>query len=264
MMIPSAAVENPHSSIVEPAVPPRWKEAAFLDQVAYFLERYPAGFQDPLWIKDHRGREATKRLKRHRAPAITEARGLASHVDDWIARGDAAAAVDALHRMLRQTSLAPPGQVRRLQRLSPDQQRRLLQALPALTGDRAAFPAWFEVLGEIGQPAWQLTTAPLALSQPDELAWVRPKLLRQQAQRLGKSLPSGRVATASSYRQFLALVLDLRERCRAADLKPRDLLDVCDFIWSTLRPQARATLAGAHQRRERALASRPRRTWEAA
>ena len=162
MMIPSAAVENPHSSIVEPAVPPRWKEAAFLDQVAYFLERYPAGFQDPLWIKDHRGREATKRLKRHRAPAITEARGLASHVDDWIARGDAAAAVDALHRMLRQTSLAPPGQVRRLQRLSPDQQRRLLQALPALTGDRAAFPAWFEVLGEIGQPAWQLTTAPLA------------------------------------------------------------------------------------------------------
>jgi len=249
------AYPMPRRTFTPPAPrPSRPAGDPFADQVALFLEQYPRGFRDPRWLADQRGQGATKRLKRHRDPALRDAQDLLARVD-----ADPLELTAALSEVLSKTTLVGSRHVKRLQQLPADRARRLGKGLQHLlrTGSLVGY---VRALAEAGVPAsWPLVSAPLALAWPQAEVYVKPKLLARQAKRIGRSVDPGAARTDLDYVVFRGLLAEVRKRCEAAGLEPQDGFDVVDFVWTTLRPMAQATLAGAHQRRQAR-----RRTEEAA
>ncbi|MEZ6188770.1 MAG: hypothetical protein R3F62_27680 [Planctomycetota bacterium] len=251
---PTAPTPWRYTPRAQPGQPPKPREPEpFLDQVAYFKERYPEGFQDPNWLRDQRGRDASKVLKRHREPALNAAREHAARLPGLLAAGDEARVLRELHELLGATSLVPLKQVRRLEHLVGPAATAVARAWGDLVqSDALELEPFVSALASAGLPAsWPLVTAPIALVRPHAAAFVQVRLLQKQAKRLGSQLRLTSLPQSERYRAACELVVGLRGRLRKAGLEAQDLFDVTDFAWATLRPMAQATLDGAHRRRLR-------------
>lgn len=232
---------------------------SFADQCAAFLERYRGGFEDRIWETDCRGSEGGRRLKRHRQPSLEEARAelAPERVRPLLARGDFAAVVGSLAKVLKATNLVPVGQAERLGRLEGPGLEPVARALYAhIYGPQEAEGEAFErfvrsLSGVVPnlQGAWRFVTAPRALVAPGQHVCVDPGKFALQARLLGAQIPSASRPTWEDYRRYRELALDVDQRLRLAELSPRDLVDVLDFMYATLSPRARGTLAGAAERR---------------
>jgi len=89
-------------------------------------------------------------------------------------------------------------------------------------------------------PSWPLTTLLPALYAPAEHAFIKPKLFQEQAKILNLpidyvSLPNGVV-----YDQFRAVLRAVEGKLKEAGQKPRDLMDVATFVWTSLSAEAPA------------------------
>jgi len=221
-------------------------KVTFADQVRVLKMSYPDGFHDDLWVKDVRGAGASKRLKRHRDPAVAQARRdlSAERLDALVGAGRSGEVVSAVRATLRSTDLVTPKMLRPLDGLDAAGAARLAAAVRgALHGEGPFGPrltALIDALTVGGrEPAWQLVTALPALVHPAEHVCVKPSAFRQQAKVLAPDLRHGRAPGAAAYARYLELARTVEERLLQASLTPRDLLDVHDFMWATLRPKAR-------------------------
>lgn len=220
--------------------------APFEAQVKFFLKEYPGGFKDPDWISEHRGDGPGRTLKRHREPAKQEAQKLLTkeRCDELIEAGRHGDLVTSVHELLASTSLVSLKRVKPLRDLDEDTERRFAESVRELLHGEGEFEPrleqYLEVLEGIygGKPSWRIATVLPALYYPEEHVCVRRSAFARQAASVAPLANYSRRATVKSYKNFLRVAFAVRTRLAAHDLEPRDMLDIHDFVWATLRNAA--------------------------
>jgi hypothetical protein len=226
--------------------------APFKAQVELFRSMYPGGFADDEWVSRHRHPESGDGLKRHRDPVVKAAReALAQDVcADLIANDEHEALVDVVLSLLSSTDLVAVRHVRLLKGLESDQTVEFAEAINNLLHGENDYSQRFrgylrvmtQIIGE--RPSWRLATALPALVFPQEQVCVRHSAFRRQAGSIAPSGDYSRRARTRSYQSFRQVASAVRKRLQAEGLEPRDMLDVHDFIWATLRNAALEHLTG--------------------
>ncbi|MEK9501866.1 hypothetical protein [Gaopeijia maritima] len=219
--------------------------ATFDEQVALFKELYPKGFQSEKWVEEHRGTEG-RSLKRHRDPAIRKAQEVLSQAEvaAMMAEARYADLRDAVTTILSSTSLVSLRHVKTFRGMDEEETEQFAVAVAELLhgeGDFSPrFKAWVEVLDKVlgGKPSWRIATVLPALLDPEKHVCVRHSAFIRQAASIAPTSRYSRRPRARSYRNFRRVARVAHTRLEAAGLKPRDLMDVHDFIWTTLRDSA--------------------------
>ncbi len=227
---------------------------SFNDQRKVFRHLYPGGFQDETYSKKVRGDDdSVTRRKGHRQPIIEMAQDklgpgvLAALVAD----GEFEAVRDAFLEIGKSTDLVSAAKDLAPIADLPEARceafaKALLQLLDGDKGDVGkamdAFIASIKTPGVKG-PSWAAVTAIPAVCRPNQLVPVRPTTFRSQAQWFAPDLTMSNTPSGVLYARLLDMGKQVKRRLAQAGLEARDLVDVYDFIWLTLRPKARALLA---------------------
>ena len=95
---------------------------------------------------------------------------------------------------------------------------------------------------KMARPTWGLATSLPALLDPQKHVCVRTSVFRAQASTIMPTLSVDPEADLAVYEALQKMVLDLRKRLEKEGLEPRDLFDVRNFIWLTLRKDAERKL----------------------
>lgn len=230
-------------------------EPTLEDQLALMLETFPAGFQDPLWLSEHRGVEAPRRVKRHRTPSVEQAgKELSAEVGkERLSSRNYAAYLDGLCMVLDKTDLVSKAEVDSLRGCEPTE--RLTTAIhESIHGEEPIGPRFDRLCRELNAAgakasSWPLVTSILALGAPKEHMCVRPSVLKPQVKVLGRGTRLTATPTPGSYATYLDLARQIRDTLTAAGHAPHDFLDVYDFVWFTMRPAARPDLQRLAQAR---------------
>lgn len=223
------------------------------DQIAYFSTLFPKGFQGAKWARAHRGIDARKQLKRHRQPVIDAAgdlltpERLRAHVD-----GDLSLIIiDRLRTLAGSTDLVTKAAARGLERVDAVAGARIVGALAdLLTDDRevaTAFDVWVTALTRaLGRtPSWELATSIPALARPDRFTAVKRSTFRRAAAWLAPNLTIDAAPAGHVYRRVQDMISTLTRLLAEAGLRPRDRLDVFDFVQLTLCPKAVAQIVAS-------------------
>ncbi|MFO7564822.1 MAG: hypothetical protein R6X02_19415 [Enhygromyxa sp.] len=216
------------------------------DQISMFRREFPEGFASDAWHRSHRGAEGRKRLKRHRDPAIDDARWLGAEQLAPLIESFSWSEIHArLVRVLSATNLIPAAQLKKLEALPPS--RELACALSDwVSGDdneaepERRFNLLVRALGSAAK--WPVVTAIAGLLDPEHHVCVRPSVFEVQAKMLLPNFRASKRPSYAAYRQYLHVAQTVSDELTAAGLRPGDFLDVHDFIAETLRPSAREQL----------------------
>ncbi|NNF37019.1 MAG: hypothetical protein HKN71_00005 [Gemmatimonadetes bacterium] len=223
---------------------PLQADATFEQQVALFESLYPEGFQGEAWAREMRAPKSGGRaLKRHRDPSIAVAQSVfdAGEVAAHLAEGRHSSWVDSVLDVLAETTLVSRSRVKALREMGEDERRTFAEAVADLVHgeDRfaARFKTWVRVLREglDGKASWRLATSLPALVDPESHICVRHSAFIRQAAVIAPTSAYSRRPTARAYRNFRRVAEVVRTRLEAAGHEPRDLMDVLDFIWTTMR-----------------------------
>lgn len=216
------------------------------DQISLFRRAYPEGFGGEAWMKKHRGVGARKRLKRHRDPAISEGHALSVeelapliHSHDWDA------VYDRLLAVATGSDLVPSSHVKKLEKLRPSQDLAvaIYEWLDCDIDDDDAVRRFNHLVRQLGNAAtWPIVAAVGGLVDPDNHTCVRPSVYAEQGTMLLPNFKAAKRPSFKLYSQYVHMAKTVYDELEAADLVPRDLLDVYDFIWETLRPAVREEL----------------------
>lgn len=234
-----------HSFENPPAPKPSRSDKVTLDdQLKIFMKLFPLGFQDPEYIKTIRGHD--KRRKRHREPAIEDARRMLgqARLEMLIENGDGAAVVTTVREVLDATSLCSTRDKSVLVDLPESLYDDFAVAVrDLLHGESAFFDRFTRFMAVLdhdrsGKVTWPLATALPALMEPATHVVVKPSVFRKQAEWMAPRLPYNKLPNAGLYERFRRMAEAVGEKLTEADHPPRDMFDVYDFIWSTLRPKA--------------------------
>jgi len=221
------------------------------DQITLFRRSFPEGFHGEAWMKKHRGVGARRRLKRHRDPAISEAHRLSAEaLAPVIERRDWEAVHERLVAVAGCSNLVPGAQIKQLEALAPT--RELAVALfEWVSGheDGTELDRRFNYLVRQlgGAGTWPTITAIGALLEPDNHTCVRPSVFAVQAKMLLPNFSLAKRPRHQGYQRYVHVAKIVYDELEVAGLAPRDLLDVYDFIWETLRPAAREALTHQHE-----------------
>ena len=215
------------------------------EQVDWFLGQHADGFDDATWVKKIRGTGQKRRAKAHRDGAIAQAQKLLAREEierlQTEMRSDEVVA-RAL-RVVGATTLVSKAQLRPLEELDVELHAPFAQALRELLYGEQSLELRLVRLMQVFRRSptplsWPLATVWLALVDPTEQVCIRPNVFGEQARWMAPLLrvpnrPDGRI-----YLRLRDMALALQEELRQRGLTPRDLVDVYDFIWCTLRPAA--------------------------
>lgn len=241
-----AAIGTGRSTDRKPLEP----SATFEQQVELFRSLYPEGFQGEEWKSEHRGTEG-RSLKRHRDHVVVLARETLSEgaVATMMAEARYTDLRDAVVKVLASTNLVSLRPVKVLRELDDEATEDFAVAVAELLhgeGDFGPrFKAWVRTLTDCldgTRPSWRLATALPALMDPEKHVCVRHSAFIRQAASIAPTSHYSRRPTARSYRNFRRVARVVRTRLEAAELPPTDLLDVHDFVWTTLRDSALDTM----------------------
>lgn len=237
------------------------------EQVSRFLLRFPGGFEDEKWVKDHRGEDAKRRLKRHRNAAIADAQ---EHLTEeelrgMLASGQPEKVVETVLSVLEACNLTTKKARSLLDKMRPMDVEPIAHAwVELLHGEGKIDMRMLRLLTplrHLGKPNWALVTGPLALLHPDEHITVQPKAFREQAKWMAPRLTLHHQPDGAQYERLRRMALRLRNQLVERDMAPRDLMDVFDFMVLSLKPvkkkdirAPKATETDAKQETEEAAA----------
>jgi len=219
---------------------------AFEDQLKIFAHLYPEGFKGEEWSTRHRGPPGGPVLKRHRDAAIASAQERLSKkiLDAAVAEERFTDVFDAAVAVLKGTDLASAAEVRTLAAFEPDLQKRFAATLHDLLHGKRSYADLFRDhlhalrAGFGSRPSWRFATALPALMKPQGKVCVRHSTFIRQAASIAPSAFYSAQPRRRAYASFDDVAKMTRKRLEAAGLKPRDLFDIHDFVWVTLRPAA--------------------------
>lgn len=221
----------------------RRKDPVSLDeQILYFRELFEDGFQSQAYAESHRGDGRKRPLKRHRDAAVKKA---AEVLPKKAFSGDPSDVHAAASKVLNLTDLVPAKERKAFAAIEPEHHEAVATTLRALLYGESKltnrFDAWVRALERaLGEaPSWQLATALPALIAPDEHPAVRIGIYERQAKWMAPGLRTSDRPMGLLYTRLDAMMTAMRERMVEKGLSPRDLLDVRDFMWLTLKPAGR-------------------------
>ncbi|MBW2454572.1 MAG: hypothetical protein JRI68_08680 [Deltaproteobacteria bacterium] len=215
------------------------------EQVDWFLGQHADGFDDDLWVKKVRGTGQGRRAKAHRDAAIAEAQKLLAkeELDRLQTEMRSDEVVTRALRVVSATTLVSKAQLRPLEDLDLELHAPFARALRDLLYGEQNLELRLVRLMQVFRTSptplsWAVATVWLALVDPTEHVCIRPNIFGEQARWMAPLLrvpnrPDGRI-----YLRLRDMALTLQEELRQRGLTPRDLVDVYDFIWCTLRPAA--------------------------
>ena len=216
------------------------------DQLILFLHDYPGGFAGSKWLNARRGVGVRRALKRHREPVMATAARVLSlkNIDKRRADGEHTLLWDEVTDLISKTDLVPTAHSRGLAKLPPG--TALSDALRTfLHGEEPDVTRFDALRRAIGSSSWTwpLATTLLALYRPLTDVPIRPSVFGLQAKALALTISAGTTPSARAYRSYVALACHVRDWLVAHEIPPKDLIDVHDFIWATLRPAARKRIS---------------------
>ncbi|MDH3270014.1 MAG: hypothetical protein OEN56_01700 [Gemmatimonadota bacterium] len=222
------------------------KVAPFEDQLELFVKLYPKGFMDPAWIADHRGDPNGSALKRHRDPSLADAQEAlaADRCNGMVVDGQHDTLFESIVDVLAGSNLLPISHVKDLRQLDDDERRRYSESVAdVLHGERhfdERFRDYLDVLTSLlgGRPSWRIATALPSLVHPQTHVSVRRSAFARQAGSIAPTARYTRTADVGAYKNYLRVAQGVKTRLVDAGHEPRDLLDIHDFIWDTLRTSA--------------------------
>lgn len=227
------------------------------DQVTLFEELYPEGFHGSQWTEATRARLEGRRLKRHRDPAIAEAKERLSEdaLRSCIERGRPAEVFERLVEVVGNTDLATRKQLEVFRSVSVDTE--LAEAMVCFVhdirrGDLATMARLRRAFAKHGIRTlpWPALTAPRALLWPSDHMCVRPSVLRAQAKLVGEQYKPDQQPSAAAYSRCLELGMLVRSHLTKVGFLPRDLFDVSTFMRVTLSSKVKDSLTAAMARRQ--------------
>lgn len=215
-------------------------------QIELFGILYPKRFQGTRWAREKRGIDVPRSLKRHREQAILSAKRFFSkdRLEALITAEKYSLIVDSMREICAETDLVTKAQTSPLMELSESDERDLAKALYELLHNEnrlaISFERFVSTLARAGgkSPSWELATVFLALFKPKEHICVRPSTMRKQAMQISSALKVPRVPSAPDYERLRALAEKVRDHHIKAENRPRDLLDIRDFMVVTLTPKS--------------------------
>lgn len=219
---------------------------SFVEQLRALEARFPAGFSDSRWVALVRGGEGP-RTRRHRAPAIAEAREQLAEqaLEELLSAGRAEDVLSRARGLLARVDLVGSKDAAPLRRAT-EHAEPLARALRALLWGEGSYDArlttYLGVLARLGRVTWPLLTVFPALVHPDEHPFVKPSVVRPQALWVAPSLIYEASPSVPLYERLRAMLEEVRRRLVRAGHAPRDLLDVHDFMVETLRPRTEVAL----------------------
>lgn len=215
----------------------------FDEQVARFTGKFPEGFVGGAFDESERGVKAGAPIDGQRQAAIDRAKtDLAAG-----ALGDPDAAFETALALLGATTLVFPIEgVIPFRTMRAEHRAGFATTLRDLLHGEGAHADRFDrfvaaLLIEDGKqvtkrPTWPLATILPALHDPAKHAFIKPKLLQEQAAVLGMPVNYTPLPSGAVYAEFVAVLEAVDRRLREAGHKPRDLMDVAAFVWTTLAP----------------------------
>lgn len=229
-------------------------EAPLIDvvqQIALFRDDHPEGFADPKWKKGVRGADTEKKLKRHRDRAIALAQEKLSfeQLEELLTAMSGTEILERMVAVLRATDLVTKKDIAPLERLHTTEVIAVATTLRnVLRGDGhldARMQRFIDTLTRMTgkPPRWQMATALPALIDPQTFAWIRPSAIREQAKSVAPGWKLKNRASGRDYTQACAVVRHVARQLCDEGMAPNDLMDVTDFIWTTLRPASRKRFA---------------------
>ena len=222
---------------------------SFDEQLMIFKSLYADGFGGDAWKKDVRGIEAKRRLKKHRAPALTEAAELMVKDDlaKMIESEQYAEVCEKIAKVWSGTDLVSSKMSKELDGSSDAVKERVAKAsFDLLYGEgeySPRFMAWLRALrSAVGTAGWQVATVLQSLVYPKEHVCVRPSSFRDQAAWIAPRITVTSRPDAVTYNKLREMSVLIEKKLGENGLAASDMLDVHDFIWATLRPAARSIL----------------------
>lgn len=246
---------------------PRVKEISLDEQIVYFHEKYEDGFQSAEWTEDHRGDGRKRPLKRHRDPAVAKAKDLLSKAAFKQSPAEIHAAAV---KVVKMTGLVPAKERKAFAGIEEEQLEGVTNTLRALLyGDsklQNRFNAHVRALeSAMGQtPSWQLATVFLGLVRAEAFPVVKEGIFQRQANWMAPGLRLPERPMGLLFERLVAMTDATRERMEEKGLKPRDMLDVRDFMWLTLKPAGRKRIMEMRQEARLAEPTMPQEDRETA
>ncbi len=257
-------VEALHSMSGQPArvAGSRRQPVTLEEQVEHFAALFPEGFRGDDYVEAHRGDERRRPLKRHRDHLVARAaEALSSRaIKKAINASDPAAVLAAAGEVVAATDLVKVAERKRFLDIKKKHHEAVADALFALLHGRSAltprFDAWVATLERAlgAAPSWELATVLVGAAHPDAHVVVRESVFTRQAVFMAPGLTIPSRPMGILYERLLALTVGVRDALVEADLEPRDLFDVQDFMWLTLKPAAQRAIR--ERRRDAELAPR--------
>lgn len=211
-------------------------------QIQFFEKLFPGGFEGEKFTNDERGLVGATTKGGNKTNAMTAAR------EELSAARFASATPEELFesatKLLKGTNIVFPieGAIPFVG-MEPAARTKALAGLKQLLhgeGDYGLrverFSTAVTLKDKKGQPkivSWPFATVFGALFNPVTFSCIKPTPFASQAATLGLAVEKAQPVTARGYAQFHEVALLTQTKLLAAGQKPRDLLDVCSFIWRT-------------------------------
>lgn len=221
----------------------RENRLSFAEQIAIFEHLHPQGFEDEAYI--HMCRTGPRRRKRQREPLIAEAREMLSEERLRLAieTGDGTRVRDDALELLSKCTVVRKRDRRPLEEMPAELHDEFARTLHAmLYGEGESFDRMTRYVASLDynpddRATWPLVTALPSLVHPERHIAVKRSVFRKQAAWMAPRLVVGKVPNAGKYKRVVNMALAIKQRLEEAGHTPRDLWDVHDFVWMTLRPK---------------------------
>lgn len=228
------------------------------EQIAYFHELYADGFRGDEYTEYHRSDGRKRPLKRHRDGLVERAQKNLGKAGFKRLRkkGGASAVHKEASKIANLTGLVPAKERRAFAEIDDLYHESIATTLRALLHGTSPLPqrldAWVRALEQaMGQtPSWMMATAFLGAWNPEGHVVVKPKTIEQQARFMAPGLRAGERPMGILYARLQAMAATALERMDAEGLAPRDMLDLYDFMWLTLKPAGRKRMSEMRRQAE--------------
>ena len=218
--------------------------------VALFNEVHVGGFASDDYQSNVRGKDAKRRLKRHRNAAIADAQErLTKKAINALAKAEDYEGVrTVLLDVITRTDLVTAKQAEPLKKLEEVFLSHLSDALVAMLYGKGPYEARFERFVQVLEASgldvtWELASATSALVHPDEHLYVKRTSMNRFCDRFARKPTLSVQPSGLGYAGVRNMAIDLVTALREVELKPIDFLDIAQLITDTMKPNILGRLA---------------------
>jgi len=233
-----------HSDFDQPTSTTPTVSMTFGDQIALFKAALPEGFEAESYKTNFR--DASRRKRAHVDASIEACRSelAPEKLDPVIEAKDWKAGWKMVSDVLMGCDLLSSTERKSVRAIEDEEAKETLTVATRdlLHGDEVfaeRFKRYLDKVEDAGiRPSWSLVTALPALHDPEVHVCIRATAFRDQAKILMPQLRMEMRPELPTYEVLQMMAVNARDQLVEAKMAPRDLFDVRNFMWLTLRKDA--------------------------